>query len=479
MTVLALAGKELQLYFTSFLFYALASVFLALSAFYFSTNLSFFVVMGGMQLQRGLWQYQFLDMQQRLLVLLPLLTMRLFAEERKLGTLELLWTYPVRDVEIIAGKFIACLAVVTLMLAGTAVYPLMLVRFYPVAAGPLVAGYLGLWMLAAAFVACGLFVSALTENQLLAGAATYGVLLFFWVVTWNEAAMNEVTRHLLLPFSLFDRFYMTPGRELSLSPVTQQLLAQVKEPLRITVFFQRGTREQYAQLLERLRVLNRRVESELYDLDRYPDRARSLGITLYGRAAIEYAGRRTVAPALPEEELAGGIMRALRGRSRRIVFKTGHGERAPGGGPESYGRLAGALGAENYVPESHSLLDGPVPPETDLVLVTGPKHDFLLPELDELARYLKGGGGVLLLLDPAPLPNLARFLASMGIRLGDDFVVDRDKRVLGTDGLAAVVELFKRGNPVSDPSSHPIESGVVLPSARRVDVAAEVPGVDG
>src|SRR5437867_1320783 len=107
----------------------------------------------------------------------------------------------------LAGKFIACLAVVTLMLAGTAVYPLMLVRFYPVAAGPLVAGYLGLWMLAAAFVACGLFVSALTENQLLAGAATYGVLLFFWVVTWNEAAMNEVTRHLLLPFSLFDRFY--------------------------------------------------------------------------------------------------------------------------------------------------------------------------------------------------------------------------------------------------------------------------------
>ena len=121
MTVLALAAKELQLYFTSFLFYALASVFLVLSGYYFSTNLSFFVVMGGMQLQRGLWQYQFLDMQQRLLVLLPLLTMRLFAEERKLGTLELLWTYPVRDVEIIAGKFIACLAVVTLMLAGTAV----------------------------------------------------------------------------------------------------------------------------------------------------------------------------------------------------------------------------------------------------------------------------------------------------------------------------------------------------------------------
>src|SRR5207247_10252214 len=184
---------------------------------------------------------------------------------------------------------------------------------------------------------------------------------------------------------------LAPGRALSLSPVTQKLLAQVKEPLRITVFFQRGMREQYAQLLERLRVLNHRVESELYDLDRYPDRARSLGITQYGRAAIEYAGRRTVAPALPEDELAGGILRALRGRSRRIVFTTGHGERAPGGGPESYGRLAGALGAENYVPEGDSLLDGPVPPETDLVLGAGPQHAFVLPELDELARYLKGG----------------------------------------------------------------------------------------
>ena len=207
MTVLALALKEFQLYFSSFLFYGLATVFLVLSGVFFYTNLGFFVLMGGMDLPRGLWQYEFVDLARLLLVLVPLLTMRLFAEERKLGTLELLWTYPVRDVEIIAGKFVACLAVVTLMLAGTAVYPLMLVRLYPVAAGPLVAGYLGLWMLAAAFVACGLFVSALTENQLLAGAATYGVLLFFWMITWNEAAMNEVTRNLLLRLSLFDRFY--------------------------------------------------------------------------------------------------------------------------------------------------------------------------------------------------------------------------------------------------------------------------------
>ena len=207
MTLLAIALKELQLYFTSFLFYVLAAIFLVLSGYFFYTNLGFFVLMGGMDLSRGLWQYQLLDIQRLLLALMPLLTMRLFAEERKLGTLELLWTYPVRDIEIIAGKFLACLAVVTLLLAATAVHPMILARFYPVASGPLVAGYLGLWLLAAAFIACGLGISALTESQLVAGAGTYGVLLFFWVITWNEAAVNEVTLQLLVPFSLFDRFY--------------------------------------------------------------------------------------------------------------------------------------------------------------------------------------------------------------------------------------------------------------------------------
>jgi ABC-2 type transport system permease protein len=206
-SALAVAGKELRLYFTSFLFYALAAVFLVLAGYFFYTNLGFFVVMGGMDLGRGLWQYQLLDVQRLLIVLVPLLTMRLFAEERKLGTLELLWTYPVRDWEIIAGKFLGCLVVVTLLLAATATYPLTLACFHPVAAGPLLAGYLGLWLLAAAFVACGLCVSALTDSQLVASAATYGLLLFFWIVTWNEAAVNEVTRQVLVPFSLFDRFY--------------------------------------------------------------------------------------------------------------------------------------------------------------------------------------------------------------------------------------------------------------------------------
>jgi ABC-2 type transport system permease protein len=202
----AVAGKELTLYFTSLVFYALATVFLVLSGYLFYTNLDFYVRFGGMNLVLGLWQYQFHDMRQLLLVLVPLLTMRLFAEERRLGTLELLWTYPVRDAEIVAGKFLACLVVLGAILLPTATYALVLDRFQPVAWGPLLAGYLGLVLLAAAFAACGLFLSALTDSQLVAGASAYGVLLFFWILTWNEAAVSEGALAVLRSVSLFDRF---------------------------------------------------------------------------------------------------------------------------------------------------------------------------------------------------------------------------------------------------------------------------------
>jgi ABC-type uncharacterized transport system involved in gliding motility auxiliary subunit len=270
------------------------------------------------------------------------------------------------------------------------------------------------------------------------------------------------------------RFDLTPARSLSLSPVTRKVLAQVSAPLKLTVFHRRTERARYADLLARVRIANPRVAVDLYDLDRYPDRARGLGVTQYGQAAIEYEGRRIVTPALPEEELAGGILHALRGRSRRLVFTTAHGERPPGGGQESYGRLTAALESENYSPETITLLDGAVPPGTDVLVVAGPTRDFLPSELEVVAAYLRRGGGALVLLEPGRLPNLESFLGAMGVRVGDDFIVDRERRVLGTDGLAAIVELFKRGNPISDA----IETGVVLPSARTIDAAQGVPGVD-
>lgn len=273
------------------------------------------------------------------------------------------------------------------------------------------------------------------------------------------------------------RVDLTPTRALSLSPVTRNVLAEVQEPLRVTVFYRRGERERIAGLLDRLRTENPHLSFELYDLDRYPERARADGITQYGRATIEYQGRRIVTPAEPEEQLAGGILQAVRGRRRRATLTTGHGERVPSGEPQGVGRLVTDLDAQGFTVDVVNLLATPLPAETDLVIVAGPKRDFLPEELEPLAGHLRAGGGVLLLLDPARLPVVQAFLGTMGLALGDDLVVDHEHRVLGTEGLAAVVEQFRRGNPISEPAQNPIESGVVLPSARTVDVARQEPGV--
>lgn len=273
------------------------------------------------------------------------------------------------------------------------------------------------------------------------------------------------------------RIDLTLTRALSLSTVSEGVLREIGGPVRVSVFHRRGARAQYAPLLERMRAVSGHVEYELLDLDRHPDRARALGVVQYGQAAVEYEGRRALVPALPEEELVGGILKVLRGHVQRVLFTTGHGERSPGGDAAGYGRFVSSLETENRRAETLALTAGDVPGGAALVVVAGPRSDFLPTEAGRLAAYLRRGGSVLLLLEPGAVPNLAELLATLGIRLADDFIVDRDRSVIGTDGLAAVVELFKRGNPISEPGGQVIGTGVVLPSARSVDVAAEVPGV--
>jgi ABC-2 type transport system permease protein len=187
--------------------YLLGAIFLLLTGYFFYSDLALFVLVGGANQTRGLWRFVFLDYRLVALLIVPLLTMRLFAEERKLGTLELLWTYPVRDREVLVGKFLAALVLYLAMLASTAIGPSILYVLHPFAVAPLLAGYVGMALLGVAFVACGIAASTLTENQVVSAMLTYGVLVFSWFATWNEAAVGERIAPLLLQLSLFDHFY--------------------------------------------------------------------------------------------------------------------------------------------------------------------------------------------------------------------------------------------------------------------------------
>lgn len=206
MKLFVVCRRELRSYFSSYIAYVLLAVFLLLTGGFFYSWLRYFILFGGYVLPSGLWQQVFMDMRYCAMIVLPLLTMRLFAEERRQGTIELLLTYPIRDGELLAAKFLACALVCAGLLAATLLYPWYLSTIQPLPLAPLLIGYTGLYLLGLSFVACGLFVSSLTESQVIAAVGTLGLLLGFWVLTWNEAASSPQLLRGLAQLSMFDHF---------------------------------------------------------------------------------------------------------------------------------------------------------------------------------------------------------------------------------------------------------------------------------
>jgi len=190
---LAIASKEIRGYFTSPIAYVVTAVFLVVTGYFFAADL----LNRQMANLRG-----FLSPGSFVLILVaPLLTMRLFAEEQKMGTLELLLTNPVRDIEVVLGKYLASLVTLAVMLALTLYYPILLSIFGDPDAGPIATGYLGMFLLGAAIMAVGLLASSVTANQIVAAVLGLGILILLWVMgSLNmTGAVGKVLEYLSLP----------------------------------------------------------------------------------------------------------------------------------------------------------------------------------------------------------------------------------------------------------------------------------------
>jgi ABC-2 type transport system permease protein len=195
---LAIAAREIRSYFVSPVAYVVMTGFLLLAGWFFFNLLARFSYMvqiySGMQ--RGAGELERLNLNDFviapllhnlsvvLVILIPVITMRTFAEEKRLGTFELLLTSPLRIGEIVAGKFLAALAFVSLMLALTGIYPMLLIAYGNPEPGIMLSGYLGLFLVAASFVSIGLLTSSLTENQIIAAVSCLVALLLLYVINW-------------------------------------------------------------------------------------------------------------------------------------------------------------------------------------------------------------------------------------------------------------------------------------------------------
>ena len=171
--VLAIARRELGSNYGSPLAYVITAAFLVICGIFFYLNLAYS--------QQATISPIVQTVLTILLLISPVLSMRLLSDELRNGTLELLLTAPVRDFEVVVGKYVAGFALVGVMILLTLLYPALLFAFGSPDAGAVIGGYLAMLLFAGASVAIGLLASSLTQNQIVAAVVAFAILLVLWV----------------------------------------------------------------------------------------------------------------------------------------------------------------------------------------------------------------------------------------------------------------------------------------------------------
>ncbi len=212
--VFAIADKELRSYFASPIGYVLVGFFALLFGWFFYVYLGFFI-RSSEQMQMGggapnVNQHMISGLLQNAAVIilfaLPMITMRTYSEEKRSGTIELLLTSPVTDMQIILGKFLGAMGLYTAMLAVTIVYIAILFLLGKPEWRPIATGYLGLLLMGGCFISVGLLISSLTKNQIVAGFMTFVVFLMLWVINWVGESSGPTTREVVNYLSVTEHF---------------------------------------------------------------------------------------------------------------------------------------------------------------------------------------------------------------------------------------------------------------------------------
>jgi ABC-2 type transport system permease protein len=208
--------KELRSYFVSPVAYLLLTMFAIIFGFFFWNAVGYFVYLGmeaqlrdeatPMNINEQIIRPLLANLSVVGLFFIPIITMRLFAEEKRTGTIELLVTSPVRDGEIILGKWLSAVLLYFSLMVVSGISFIYLFRYGNPDWKPLLIGYLGLLLQAGALLAVGTFISTLTRNQIIAGAATFGVCLLLWVLEWVSGFEQAAWARVLAYFSVINHF---------------------------------------------------------------------------------------------------------------------------------------------------------------------------------------------------------------------------------------------------------------------------------
>jgi len=216
--VLAIAQKEIKSYFASPIAYIVIGLFALMYGYFYAVMLYYFVRQSMQMGQMGMQGPAAMNVNQQMLrpllqnvtiltlFLLPMITMRTYAEEKRSGTIELLLTSPITDFQIIVGKFLGAMALYAIMLAVSLIHIAILFKFGSPEWKPIATAYLGLLLMGGCFISLGLFISSLTKNQVVAATITFAVFLMLWVITWIGSFAGPTVEGLTSYLSIIEQF---------------------------------------------------------------------------------------------------------------------------------------------------------------------------------------------------------------------------------------------------------------------------------
>ncbi len=286
------------------------------------------------------------------------------------------------------------------------------------------------------------------------------------------------------------RWDLTSSQQFSLSDQTKKILKDLKEPINVRVFTRSEEFQRFRDRLDQYTYQTKFLNVEYIDPEKRPGVAQQYGVTQLGTIVFDYKGRNEKVTSDSEQDVTNGLIKVIQGRQPKVYFTVGHGEHdtaaADAGG---YNALSTALTGSNFVVDKIALAQvKEVPADAEVVIVAGPKTDFLGPEIELLKAYLGRGGKLFLMLDPvlkadAPQPTgLIALLKDWGIEAGNDIILDVSGmgRLFGTDESVPVAVSYPphaisdNGNfrimtayPLAR-SMSPVEGGVNGHNAQRV-----------
>jgi ABC-type uncharacterized transport system involved in gliding motility auxiliary subunit len=285
------------------------------------------------------------------------------------------------------------------------------------------------------------------------------------------------------------RWDLTAAHQFSLSDQTKKVLQDLKEPVKIRVFARSDEFQRFRDRLDEYTYQSKQVSTEYIDPEKRPGLAQQYGVTTLGTVVFDYKGRNEKVNSEGEQELTNALIKVIQGRQPKVYFTQGHGEKDTAGAERGgYSGIVAGLTSGNFIVDKVVLAQqGGVPGDADVLVIAGPKTDFLGPEIDAVKAYLAKGGKVLLLLDPVlksdqpQVTGLQGLLKDWGIEAGNDIVLDVSGmgRLIGTDESVPVAAPPYPVHPITENfslltayplarSMSPVEGGVNGHTAQKI-----------